>query len=72
VSADDRQIRLVTIRNTAVVRAALGVMAHYFRRPDGQHEITIMDRTTQRVHTYTGDTLVEAIDDARSGEEFEP
>ena len=55
----ERQRRIETIRDGAVVRQYLGQAAQYRRLSDGRHEVT------HRGWVFTGTTLEEAIEKAK-------
>jgi hypothetical protein len=53
--------------NRATVRSQLSEDADYRMFSDDRHQITIVDRDSGRVLTYSGATLTEAIQAARAG-----
>ena len=60
-----RAARIKTIRNSAIVRSLFGQGAGYIFT-DGMYQITVLDSTTRTTSTYTGKSLDEVLEKAKT------
>jgi len=57
--------RVAAIRDGAITRQQLGILAQHRRTDDGQHQVWWFDHDASTLRTFDGATLQEAVDKAK-------